>query len=69
MQHEVTYSRWGGQVRRANVRGQAFLSEALSNYRAMMVTEKILGPEQARRVYDFRIEREHEDNVAEVSGS
>jgi len=32
------------------VRGRAFLSEGLSNYSAMMVTEKALGPEQARRV-------------------
>jgi ABC-2 type transport system permease protein len=55
--HEVAHSWWGGQVRGAHARGGAFLSEALSNYSAMMVTEKILGPEQARRVYDFQMDR------------
>ncbi|GLC24962.1 ABC transporter permease/M1 family aminopeptidase [Roseisolibacter agri] len=55
--HEVAHSWWGGQLRAAHVRGGAFLSEGLSNYSAMMVTEKLLGPEQARRVYDFQMDR------------
>ncbi|HEX3129837.1 MAG TPA: M1 family aminopeptidase [Thermoanaerobaculia bacterium] len=55
--HEIAHSWWGGQVRGAHVRGRDFLSETLSNYSAMMVTEKILGPEQARRVYDFQMDR------------
>jgi ABC-2 type transport system permease protein len=55
--HEVAHSWWGGQVRGAHARGGDFLSETLSNYSAMMVTEKILGPEQARRVYDFQMDR------------
>jgi hypothetical protein len=55
--HEVAHSWWGGQLRGANVRGRAFLSEGLSNYSAMMVTEKALGPEQARRVYDYQMDR------------
>jgi ABC-2 type transport system permease protein len=44
-------------VRPANVRGRELLSEALSNYSAMMVTEKAFGPSQARRVYDFQLDR------------
>lgn len=55
--HEVAHSWWGGQVRGAHVRGEGFLGEGLSNYSAMMVTEKVLGPEQARRVYDFQMDR------------
>jgi ABC-2 type transport system permease protein len=55
--HEVAHSWWGGQVRGAHARGGDVLSETLSNYSAMMVTEKILGPEQARRVYDFQMDR------------
>jgi ABC-2 type transport system permease protein len=55
--HEVAHSWWGAQLRGAHVRGRAFLSEALANYSAMMVTEKVLGPEQARRVYDFQMDR------------
>jgi len=55
--HEVAHSWWGGQVRSAHVKGAPVLSEALSNYSAMMVTEKVLGPEQARRVYDYQLDR------------
>jgi aminopeptidase N len=55
--HEVAHSWWGGQLRAAYVRGGAVLSEALSNYSAMMVTERVLGPEQARRVYDYQLDR------------
>ena len=64
--HEVAHSWWGGQVPSAYVRGGAFLSEALSNYSAMMVTEKVLGPEQARRAPRRRrgkreVEREQDE--------
>jgi ABC-2 type transport system permease protein len=55
--HEVAHSWWGGQLRGAYARGRALLSEAISNYSAMMVTEKVLGPDQARRVYDFQLDR------------
>jgi hypothetical protein len=55
--HEVAHSWWGGQLRGAYVRGRAVLSESLSNYSAMMVTEKVLGAADARRVYDFQMDR------------
>ena len=55
--HEVAHSWWGAQLRGAYVRGRAVLSESLSNYSAMMVTEKILGPQEARRVYDYQMDR------------
>ena len=55
--HEVAHSWWGGQLRGAAVRGRAFLSEGLSNYSAMMLTEKRLGAEEARRVYDYQMDR------------
>ncbi|HYO14267.1 MAG TPA: M1 family aminopeptidase [Thermoanaerobaculia bacterium] len=55
--HEVAHSWWGGQLRGAHVRGRAVLSETLANYSSMMVTEKVLGPEEARRVYDFQMDR------------
>ena len=55
--HEVAHSWWGGQLRGANVPGRAFLSEGLSNYSAMMVTERVMGPAEARRVYEFQLER------------
>ena len=55
--HEVAHTWWGGMVRGAGVRGAGFLSESLANYSAMMVTEKTYGPEAARRVYEFQMER------------
>jgi ABC-2 type transport system permease protein len=55
--HEVAHQWWGGQVRPAYAKGRSFVSEALSNYSAMMVTEKVLGPAEARRVYDYQMER------------
>ena len=55
--HEVAHSWWGGQLRGAHVRGHDVLNETLSNYTAMMVTEKVLGPEEARRVYDYQMDR------------
>jgi hypothetical protein len=55
--HEVAHSWWGGQLRGANVPGRAFLTEGLSNYSAMMVTEKVMGAAEARRVYEFQLDR------------
>lgn len=55
--HEVAHQWWGGQVRPGYAKGRAFVSESLANYSAMMVTEKVLGPREARRVYDYQMER------------
>ena len=55
--HEVAHTWWGGLVTGIpGVRGQG-LSESLANYSAMMVTETTYGPEAARRVYDFQMDR------------
>lgn len=55
--HEVAHQWWGGQVRPAYARGRGFVSESLANYSAMLVTETVLGPAEARRVYDFQMDR------------
>ncbi len=56
--HEVAHSWWAGQLEgTAYARGADVLSETLANYSAMMVTEKVLGPKEARRVYDFQMDR------------
>jgi hypothetical protein len=55
--HETAHQWWGGQVRPAYAKGRSFVSESLANYSAMMVTEKVLGPAEARRVYDYQMER------------
>jgi len=55
--HEVAHQWWGGQVRPAYAKGRGFVSEGIANYSAMLVTEKVLGPAQARRVYDYQMNR------------
>jgi ABC-type transport system involved in multi-copper enzyme maturation permease subunit len=55
--HEIAHQWWGGQLRHAYVKGGAFLSETLANYSAMLVTEKTFGPEAARRVYAYQMDR------------
>jgi ABC-2 type transport system permease protein len=55
--HEVAHQWWGGQVRPAYAKGRGFVSEALANYSAMLVTEKVLGPAAARSVYDYQMNR------------
>lgn len=55
--HETAHQWWGGQIRPAYARGRSFVSESLANYSAMLVTEKTLGPAEARRVYDFQMNR------------
>jgi ABC-2 type transport system permease protein len=55
--HEVAHQWWGGQVRPAYAKGRSFVSESLANYSAMLVTEKVLGPAEARRVYDYQMNR------------
>ncbi|HYW30934.1 MAG TPA: M1 family aminopeptidase, partial [Gemmatimonas sp.] len=57
MAHEIAHQWWGGMLKGAMVQGHGFLSESLANYSAMMATEKTYGPEAARRVYDFQMER------------
>lgn len=55
--HEVAHHWWGGQIRPAYANGRKFVSESLANYSAMLVTEKVLGAAEARRVYDFQMNR------------
>jgi ABC-type transport system involved in multi-copper enzyme maturation permease subunit len=55
--HEVAHQWWGGQIRPAYAKGRSFVSESLANYSAMLVTEKVLGPAEAHRVYEFQMDR------------
>ncbi|MGZ8781584.1 MAG: M1 family aminopeptidase, partial [Thermoanaerobaculia bacterium] len=55
--HEVAHQWWGGQVRPAYAKGRGFVSESLANYSAMLVTEKVLGPAEAQRVYEYQLNR------------
>ncbi|HEX8155365.1 MAG TPA: M1 family aminopeptidase [Thermoanaerobaculia bacterium] len=55
--HEIAHQWWGGQVRPAYAKGRGLVSEAMANYSAMLVTEKVLGATEARRVYDYQMDR------------
>jgi ABC-2 type transport system permease protein len=55
--HETAHQWWGGQIRPAYAKGRGFVSESLANYSAMLVTEKVLGRAEARRVYDYQMNR------------
>jgi ABC-2 type transport system permease protein len=55
--HEVSHQWWGGQIRPAYAKGRSFVSESLANYSAMLVTERVLGPLEAKRVFDFQMNR------------
>jgi ABC-2 type transport system permease protein len=57
--HEIAHQWWGGQIRgAAGVRGsQAFISETLANYSALMVIEQEYGQEAARRLLAFQNDR------------
>ena len=55
--HETAHQWWGGRIRPAYAKGRGFVSESLANYSAMLVTEKVLGPAEARRIYDYQMNR------------
>jgi ABC-2 type transport system permease protein len=55
--HETAHQWWGAQMGAAYARGIAFLAESMANYSAMLVTERTFGPEAARRVYDYQMDR------------
>ncbi len=55
--HEVAHQWWGHQVGAANVQGSAIISEALSQYSALMVMEKKYGPEKIRKFLKYELDR------------
>lgn len=55
--HEVAHQWWGGMAGGARLPGAGFLSESLANYSAMMLVEHEFGRDEARRVYDFQMDR------------
>lgn len=47
--HEVAHQWWAHQLVGANVQGQTVLSETLAQYSALMVMERMYGPQEIRR--------------------
>ena len=55
--HEVAHQWWGHQVAGADVPGEGFLSEALSQYAALMVMERRYGAAHMRRFLSYELDR------------
>ncbi|MES2899795.1 MAG: M1 family aminopeptidase [Pseudomonadota bacterium] len=55
--HEVAHQWWGHQLTPADTRGGTVLSETLSEYSALMVMRKQVGPAKMRRFLRYNLER------------
>lgn len=53
--HELAHQWWAHQVISADVQGAEALSETLSQYSALMVMEKLYGPERIRRFLKYEL--------------
>ena len=53
--HEVAHQWWGHQVTEAGVRGNAMLSETMSQYSALMVMKQEYPPEQIKRFLRYEL--------------
>ncbi len=55
--HEVAHQWWGHQVMEAGVKGNAMLSESMSQYSALMVMKKTFPPEIIERYLKYELDR------------
>jgi ABC-2 type transport system permease protein len=55
--HEVAHQWWGHQLVPSNTRGATVLSETLSEYSALMVMKRIVGPDKMRRFLRYDLDR------------
>lgn len=54
--HELGHQWWAHQVLGANMQGSTTLTETLAQYSALMVMEKIYGPDQIRRFLKYELD-------------
>lgn len=54
--HEVAHQWWGHQVMEANVKGNAMLSESMSQYSALMVMKHAFTPETIERYLKYELD-------------
>jgi ABC-2 type transport system permease protein len=55
--HEMAHQWWGHQVTDADVKGNAMLSETLSQYSALMVMKKNYSPEMIQKFLKYELDR------------
>lgn len=68
--HEMAHQWWGHQLAAANVQGQRFLQETLSQYSALMVMEKKYGSHKIRQFLKYELDKylsgRSEDAIGEL---
>ena len=55
--HEVGHQWWGHQVISSDQQGGTFIVESLAQYSALMVMERMYGPEEIRKFLKFELDR------------
>ncbi len=55
--HEVAHQWWGHQVMEAGVKGNAMLSESMSQYSALMVMKHAIAPEMIEKYLKYELDR------------
>ena len=55
--HEIAHQWWGHQVVSSSQLGGTFIIESLSQYSALLVMEKLYGPEHIRRFLKYELDR------------
>lgn len=55
--HEIAHQWWGHQVVSSSQQGGSFIVESLAQYSALLVMEKLYGPEQMRRFLKYELDR------------
>ena len=63
--HEVAHQWWGHQAMEANVKGNAMLSESMSQYSALMVLKHEFAPEIIERYLKYELDRYLQGRAAE----
>ncbi|MBD1206367.1 MAG: aminopeptidase [Rhodobacteraceae bacterium] len=64
--HEVAHQYWAHQVVGADLQGATFLSETLAQYSALMVIEELYGPDKARRILRYELDKYLEGRKSDV---
>ena len=55
--HEIGHQWWGHQLTSADQQGNTFLVESMAQYSALLVMEKVYGPEQIRKFLKLEMDR------------
>lgn len=64
--HEFAHQYWAHQVVGADMQGSTLLSETLAQYSALMVMQKLYGPDKIRRFLKYELDRYLEGRKADI---